>query len=227
MATFRDVVTDALVVSVAGGIIYFSGWAFLSNYLSAFGIDPTQVSIPLTTVLVYAFRVLQSPWLLGYLAFVLIIGSVCIVWARAKSLLTPPRWERRTWHYAFWPVALILSLGLASFTLFAVNWIAGNRATELAAEVWLGNRPETIVEVTREGSFAGSELARRYFGCARSGLMRLIIGLPDRTYLLCRSDIQPCQRALVFAITNEGRIAAVTDWQRPSGTREEACEKPI
>lgn len=214
----RTLISDALVASAAMGIVYFSGWAFLSSYLNAFGIDPTQVSLPLTTVLVYAFRVLQSWWLIAGLClaavgvgFWVAYGKRLFAWLGCRRCVLPAN--------------LFITLMVAAGTLFAINWAAEIRALELARDVWLGNRPATVLLLTKTASEEESELADQYPNCVNAGLMRLIIGLPTKSFLLCPSPIQLCRRALVFSITDEGRVAAVTDWQRPSNTGEKRCEK--
>ena len=64
MGAIRAALLDAVVAALTLALVYFAGWASLSSYLDSFGIDYTQVSIPLTTVLVYAFTPLSNVWLL-------------------------------------------------------------------------------------------------------------------------------------------------------------------
>lgn len=169
-------------------IVFFSGWAYLSSYIGEFGVDATEVTVPLPTVLVYAFSPLKSPRVLFFLAISL-GGWLASGYFREKECRNQ--------------IVLVAALvGLVIF-LFVIRDAAQGKARTMAHLVWTGDKAFSVpVLITphQDEAYDAFEKCRD-----RRGL-RQIIGLPDRMYLLCRDKYYPCERGRMFVVSNAGVI---------------------
>lgn len=190
MAAVREALVDAVVAALPVAVVFFSGWAYLSSYLGEFGIDATQVSVPLTTVLVYAFIPLQSWWLLGYLAICLVFGQILAAYAGQSELAAN--------------LAISVALAALVLLLFIVKWVASIDAAQMANFVWEGEKSHTIATVS--SPLQPSEVHTYYESCREERRLRQIIGFTDQMYLLCRDKDMPLWRGRMYLISSSGNI---------------------
>ncbi|RWP51362.1 hypothetical protein [Mesorhizobium sp.] len=175
---------EAIAAVIPVTLVYFSGWAYLSTYVGEFGIDATQLEVSFPTVLVYAFHPLQS-W--PVFLFVVVVALVAIVTFKVGVR-----------SQAFWWTSIGISFVLA---LIVISYAAKNSAFEMAENVWRGQKIQSFANVNSSGQdIAG------YRSCQTELRLRQIIGLPNRLFLLCRSAKTPCDRGVMFAIGEDGRI---------------------
>ncbi|RUU12962.1 hypothetical protein EOD23_05955 [Mesorhizobium sp. USDA-HM6] len=208
MNGIRSALVDAVIAALPVAIVFFSGWAYLSSYLGEFGVDATEVTIPLPTVLVYAFSPLKSPRVLFFLGISL-----------AAWLVSEGYGEKTACRNQ---ITLVTSLvGLVIF-LFVVRDAAQAEARTMAKFVWEGDKALSVPVLVspHEGeAYAAFEQCRD-----RRGL-RQILGLPDRMYVFCRDKYYPCQRGRMFVVSTSGSIiySALKFNEREPGEKE--CEK--
>ncbi|TCU38756.1 hypothetical protein EV129_104363 [Rhizobium azibense] len=207
MASMRQALVDAVVAALPVAIVFFSGWAYLSSYLGLFDVDATQVSIPFTTVLVYAFIPLKSWVVLGYLILCLGVAQYAI--SRAK----PPA------YFGF--ASLVVPAVALVLLLFLVQWAARVEAREMADFVWKGEKSITIpVLSTQESPDAAYSV---YKQCQNERRLRQIIGFTDQMFLLCRDEDLPCWRGTMFAISNSGVITYSAGRRYKPAAGDERC----
>lgn len=190
MGAIRTALLDAVVAALPVAFVYFAGWAYLSSYLDAFGIDYTQVNIPLTTVLVYAFTPLSNGWLL-FAAAVLGLGWQCVALC--------PKYRKFQGRIAvsFWAAVLVAAM-------FAVKCVATFEANIRAADVWQGRK--SISQVILSKSDTAEVGYSKYAECRASESNRQILGLPEQTFLLCLNRSWP-DNAILFVVKADGTIA--------------------
>jgi hypothetical protein len=187
----RQAIQDAVLAVLPIALVYFSGWAYLSNYLGGFGIDATAVNIPIDTVLVYAFRPLYSWQIIGLLSF----------FSASASAVRYSRFARRVWiklDLFFVAIALIVAL-------VTINYTSTVKSDALIESVWNGDRPRTTATAESPADHIDD-----YKVCATDRRLSKVIELPDRVYVLCRSEIQPCDRGILFLVGNDGRLISRT-----------------
>lgn len=88
MGAIRTALMDAIAAALPVAVVYFAGWAYLSSYLAEFGIDATQVEVPFSTVLVYAFRPLSYGWPQAWLFALVITLAVAISFREIPNWIT-------------------------------------------------------------------------------------------------------------------------------------------
>ncbi|MGX5842882.1 hypothetical protein ACWGTI_19365 [Mesorhizobium sp. ArgA1] len=206
MNGIRGALVDAVIAVLPIAIVFFSGWAYISSYIGEFGVDATEVTVPLPTVLVYAFSPLKSPRVLFFLAICL-AGWLASEYFREKECRNQ--------------ILLVASLvGLVIF-LFVIRDAAQNEARTMAQFVWTGDKAFSVpVLITphQDEAYDAFEKCRD-----RRGL-RQIIGLPDRMYLLCRDKYYPCERGRMFVVSNTGAIIYSAIKRREPEAGEKNCE---
>ncbi|RWM77185.1 MAG: hypothetical protein EOR81_19310 [Mesorhizobium sp.] len=211
MNGIRSALIDAVVAALPVAIVFFSGWAYLSSYLGEFGVDATEVTVPLSTVLVYAFIPLASAWVLIFLA-VCLIGALLVAYSGKGG----------TNSEKVGPFVLSTSLvALVSF-LFIVKGVAAGEARTMATFVWTGDKAQSVpVVITPHppGPYADFEQCRD-----RRGL-RQIIGFPDRMYVLCRDTDLPCIQGRMFVVSTAGAIIYSALKNRGFKEGDKNCEK--
>lgn len=200
----RAALYDAIAAALPIAIVYFAGWAYLAKYLAEFGIDATQVSITLSTVLVYAFVPLRSGGAMVY-------GLLALAVIGYMTTTQIPKTVRRLG-------VLFAILGTCLF-LFVIDAAAARAARGMAKHVWRGEKSISVPVLS--SSADGSETAK-YKICADDGRLRQIIGLTDGMYVLCRDKYIPCYYGLMFAISIEGRIIYTAE-RRRQPERDEKC----
>lgn len=174
--SLKEVIIETAAVAMLAGAFYFAGWAYLSHYFVAFGIDITEVDIPLNTVLVFAFRPLKNIWLLLSL----------MAWFGLALLYVN---QKQTWQQKFpvlWSPAFIFPAAVALTAAFflVVDWSASSRAQESARNVWIGHRVKPAIPLN---SNAGGDTDSYNQCLARHGFVQ-VFAVPERTYLLCPSE---------------------------------------
>ncbi|MCJ8517742.1 hypothetical protein ABID21_000745 [Pseudorhizobium tarimense] len=188
MNTVRTALYEAIAAALPIAIIYFAGWAYLVKYLAEFGIDATQVSIALSTVLAYAFVPLKSGGVIMYCAVALFVIGYLVTTRVHKTV------KRLSFIFAI--------VGLALF-LFVIDDAAARAAAKMAKHVWNGQKSISIPVLNQP---ATNDAASIFQTCSKERRLRQIIGLTDEMYVLCRDAYFPCSYALMFAINKEGRI---------------------
>jgi hypothetical protein len=200
----RTALYDAIAAALPIAIVYFAGWAYLAKYLAEFGIDATQVSITLSTVLVYAFVPLKTVGVIAY----------CLVALAVVGYMTTtqiPKTARR--------LSLLFAIVGTCLFLFVIDDAAARAAHGMAKHVWRGEKSISIPVLSSSAS--GHETAI-YKMCAEDGRLRQIIGLTDGMYILCRDKYAPCYYGLMFAISLDGRIIYTAERRRPR-EKDEKC----
>jgi hypothetical protein len=200
MGAIRAALLDAFVAALPVALVYFAGWAYLSSYLDAFGIDYTQVNIPLTTVLVYAFTPLSNIWLL--VGFILIIGT----WQVASLKPSCRRLQGRI-AVSFWAVILV-------FAMIAIKFVAAQEAAMRAANVWQGRKSISQAILSRKDDLEVGY--KKYADCRASDSIRQILGLPEQIFLLCLNKNWP-EYAILFVIKADGTISYYAKRQNRHG----------
>ncbi|AZO24781.1 hypothetical protein EJ070_31690 [Mesorhizobium sp. M1E.F.Ca.ET.045.02.1.1] len=190
---------EAIAAVIPVTLVYFSGWAYLSSYVGEFGIDATQLEVSFPTVLVYAFHPLQS-W--PVILFVLIAALVAIA-----------AFKLGVRNQAFWWSSISISLVLA---LIVISYAAKNSAAEMVENVWRGQKIQSFANV--------NSADQEYTRCANELRLRQIIGLPTRLFLLCRSAKTPCDRGVMYAIGDDGRIIYTANEIRSDIRVRQICE---
>ncbi|MEX2376006.1 MAG: hypothetical protein WD942_10555 [Dehalococcoidia bacterium] len=200
-------IRDAAIAVAPLAGAYFSGWAYLSKYLNAFGIDPTQADIPIPTILVYASRPLYTVHFLIFLILVI-------------AFLYGIRFISDKWFIfgrGAWAAAVS-----AGFFLLAVHWISQMKADEIVAAVWNGERPKTVALVQEDAE--PERVLSGYMTCARSKRLVQVIGFPDKLYLLCRGELRPCSRGALYSVSTDGKLVSITELAREKEVSDGSCE---
>ncbi len=190
MGAIRAALLDAVVAALPVALVYFAGWAYLSSYLDAFGIDYTQVNIPLTTVLVYAFTPLSNVWLL--IALGVLVGGWQLV-----ALNPGCRKFQSRIAVSFWAIVLVAAM-------IAIKLVAAFEADLRAADVWHGRKSISQVILSKSDSLEVGY--RKYSECRASDSVRQILGLPEQVFLLCLNKNWP-DNAILFVVKADGTIA--------------------
>ncbi|MCY1667032.1 hypothetical protein [Rhizobium sp. SL86] len=190
MGAIRAALLDAVVAALPVALVYFAGWAYLSSYLDAFGIDYTQVNIPLTTVLVYAFTPLSNVWLLFATAF--LIGG----WQLLALIPKCRKFQGR--------VAVSFSAIILVVAMLTIKYVAAFEANVRVADVWLGRK--SISQVVLSRSDAAEVGYSKYAECRASDSNRQILALPEQTFLLCLNKKWP-DNAILFVVKGDGTIS--------------------
>jgi hypothetical protein len=211
MASFRETVVETAMAALPVAVVYFAGWAYLSSYLAEFGIDSTQVDIPLTTVLVYSFRALYSWWIGGMAVLFIILHKAIKHIDRPYSL--------RRWVEDNEALIYLVLLVVATVVVYHVSKDA---AADRAVSVWHGERPKTFATVS--STVRDQTVTDEYKQCWDEKRLEQIIGFKDQMYLLCRHPALPCSRGLVFLVTSAGDIILRQSIYREAGAQEAGCE---
>ncbi|MES0166207.1 hypothetical protein NKJ87_09430 [Mesorhizobium sp. M0027] len=208
MNGIRGALVDAVVAALPVAIVFFSGWAYLSSYLGEFGVDATEVTIPLSTVLVYAFNPLESPRVLLFIAICLVVGLL-IGWCLGKTESSRPF------------IICLALVGLVVF-LFIIKNAAIAEARTMSNFVWTGDKAMSVpVLVTPHPE----DPYREFEQCRDRRGLRQIIGFPDRMYVLCRDTYFPCMRGRMFVVASGGVIIYSAFQSRKFNKGEQVCEK--
>ncbi|UCI23995.1 hypothetical protein [Mesorhizobium sp. B2-8-5] len=192
---------EAIAAVVPVALVYFSGWAYLSSYVGAFGIDATQLDVGFPTVLVYAFPPLQS-WTLLIFA-IIVIGVAALVY----------KFGVRTQLF-WWPYVVVLLVS----ALFVISYVAKESANEMAENVWRGKKVQAFANVS-----SGGPSADQYKLCQSDFRLHQIIGLANRLFLLCRSALTPCDRGVMYVINDDGRIIYTANEIRRDVNARQIC----
>ncbi len=203
----RAALIDAVIAALPLAVIFFSGWAYLSSYLGEFGIDATEVTVPLQTVLVYSFAPLKSWRVLLYLAF-------CML-----CLLFVVNYARNTWSFDS-VSASIMAIALVVL-LFVVEGSATAAARTMANFVWTGHKAMSVPVLSKSPTDPAYVDLRQ---CLDKRRVRQIIGFPDRMYLLCRDEFLPCLRGRMFVVSASGTIMYSTLQSHQFRKGEAGCE---
>lgn len=206
MGSARTALIDAVVAALPVALVYFSGWAYLTSYLAQFGIDATQLDISFTTVLVYAFIPLQDYKVISIIFVIIAIGFVAYLLDYYKKITAI--------------LGIIIVLLIILF-LFVVKSAAAISAKEMADNVWRGDKAQAIAVINPDQKDEPAVVA--YNTCRDGRRLRQIIGLSDQMFILCRSNVSPCDRGTMFAINKEGRISYVADKVRGDVNVREIC----
>ncbi|MEI9422020.1 hypothetical protein O7A70_12655 [Mesorhizobium sp. Cs1299R1N1] len=198
----RGALGEAIVAALPVALVYFSGWAYLTSYLGEFGIDATQIDVSFTTVLVYAFVPLKA-W---YILLMLLVIVALVLAALLFELHSDDQHKgRKTTASALESLAAVAVVIL----LFAIKSAAGGAAKEMAHDVWKGFKSQSVAMLG--DAKVNADAVALYDACRHERRLRQIIGLPNQLFLLCRSNVDPCNRGTLFVVNNEGRIIYIAD----------------
>ncbi|MDX8496902.1 hypothetical protein RFM99_00575 [Mesorhizobium sp. VK4C] len=175
---------EAIAAVVPVALVYFSGWAYLSSYVGVFGIDATQLDVGFPTVLVYAFRPLQS-WSLLVFAIIVVSLAALVYKLGVRSQLF------------WWPYIVVFLVS----ALFVISYVAKESANEMAENVWRGQKVQAFANIS-----SGGPSEDQYKLCQNDLRLHQIIGLANRLFLLCRSALTPCDRGVMYVVNDDGRI---------------------
>ncbi|MDX8464208.1 hypothetical protein RFM26_00680 [Mesorhizobium sp. VK23B] len=221
MGGIRTALVDAVIAAIPVALVYFSGWAYLTSYLGNFGIDATQIDISFTTVLVYAFVPLQA---FCVLSLFLLLAALTLA-AFLFELHAKDQNDKANKTIA--SVIVFVSTVLFVCLLFVIKGAAVDAAKEMAHNVWKGSKSQSIPTLAGVGNDDKANdmkaVAELYRTCRDGRRMRQIIGLPDQMFLMCRSDVDPCNRGTLFAVSKEGRIIYTADKVREDIDVEKIC----
>ncbi|RVC41667.1 MAG: hypothetical protein E5V60_15635 [Mesorhizobium sp.] len=216
MGGVRAALVDAVIAAIPVALVYFSGWAYLTSYLGEFGIDATQIDISFTTVLVYAFVPLQAFYVLA-LFFLLAVLTLA---AFLFELYAKDQNDKRNKTIA--AIIAFVSALLFVCLLFVIKGAAVDAAEDMAHNVWKGSKSQSIPTL---GSSGNDEkvVADLYRACRDGRRLRQIIGLPDQMFLMCRSEVDPCNHGTLFVVNKDGRITYTADKVRRDIDAEKIC----
>lgn len=189
MRSIRAALMDAVVAALPVAIVYFAGWAYLSSYLGAFEIDATQVTIPVTTVLVYAFRPISDLRVL--------IPAIVILLAWQYVALNPKlrKIQIRT--------SMTVGVLLLVMMMFTLRYVASDLALEMAEFVWKGEKSISNPVLSKNNT---SEVSyKKYADCEINDEMRQVIGFPDQMFVLCVNKKWP-GNGVLFLVGSTGTI---------------------
>ncbi|MER9657235.1 hypothetical protein NKJ26_27775 [Mesorhizobium sp. M0152] len=211
MNGIRGALVDAVIAALPIAIVFFSGWAYLSSYLGEFGVDATEVTVPLSTVLVYAFIPLESPRVLIFLMICLVV-TILIAYGGISG----------TNEEGVNPFVISLSFIALVLFLFIIKSAAVGEARAMANFVWTGDKAQSVpVLITPHAE----EPYREFEQCRERRGLRQIIGFPDRMYVLCRDTDLPCLRGRMFVVSSAGAVIYSALQNHSFNEGEEGCEK--
>lgn len=215
MGGIRTALVEALIAALPVAFVYFSGWAYLTSYLGQFGIDATQFDVSFTTVLVYAFVPLQSWYVLSTICGIAALGFVGFLLEfnskEASKLL-------RSFAAGFGLSAIVLAVVL----LFVIRNAASTAAKDMSDNVWKGDKSQSVVPLVDPKKDDPS--VKLYNACREGRRLRQIIGLPSQLFLMCRSEVDSCNRGTLFAISLEGKILYSADKVREEINDRKICQ---
>ncbi len=206
MNSVRTALYEAVAAALPIAIVYFAGWAYLAKYLAEFGIDATQVTIALSTVLVYAFVPLNSG---GVIVFILTALAVA---GYMMTTILPKTAKRLSAIFAIFAIGLFL---------LVIDDAAARAASSMAMHVWKGEKSISVPVLTMAES---SKETAVFKTCSEERRLRQIIGLTDEMYVLCRDRYLPCAYGLMFAISKDGKIIYTAE-RRRQPEKNEICSR--
>ncbi|MER9797509.1 hypothetical protein NKJ36_10225 [Mesorhizobium sp. M0142] len=219
MGGMRTALADAVIAAIPVALVYFSGWAYLTSYLGEFGIDATQIDVSFTTVLVYAFVPLQAFWVLSIMLLLAALTLIVFI----LELHSKDRNDKINKAVA----SIIAFLSLISAVLFVcllfvIKSAAVDAAKDMAHNVWKGSKSQTFPTLSNMGTDEKA-VVELYRACRDGRRLRQIIGLTGETFLICRSDVDPCNRGTLFLVNKDGRIVYTADKVREDIDAEKIC----
>lgn len=219
MGGMRTALADAVIAVFPVALVYFSGWAYLTAYLGEFGIDATQIDVSFATVLVYAFVPLQAFWVLSLILLLAVMTLVLFI----LELYSKDQNSKINKTVA--SVIAFLSLITAVLfvcLLFVIKSAAVEAAKDIAHNVWKGSKSQTFPTLVNAGNDE-KVVVELYRACRDGKRLRQIIGLTGETFLICRSDVDPCNRGTLFLLNKDGRIVYTADKVREDIDAEKIC----
>lgn len=78
-------ITDFIIVTAPGLLLYFLGWAYLSYYLFLFGVNPSELKLDPQTVFINSYIPLY--WLVASNFILSILSVIVFYFLRLHSLL--------------------------------------------------------------------------------------------------------------------------------------------
>ncbi len=214
MGAVRTALVEALFAALPVALVYFSGWAYLTSYLGQFGIDATQFDASFTTVLVYAFVPLQSWWVLGVIGAIILLGFVgFLIEFNSKD----DSKVLRSVAAGLGVSAMVLVVAL----LFVIKAAASDAAREMSDNVWKGDKSQSVVPLVDPKK--DDAAIKLYNACREGRRLRQVIGLPNQLFLMCRSDVDECNRGTLFAISTDGKVLYTADKVREGINDRKIC----
>jgi hypothetical protein len=189
-----ETVKHALVTALPISFLFFTGWSFFSAYLGTFGIDITEVDLPLQTMLVFSFRTLNT-----WEAFVTGVLSLLLLslgyYYRNISI-----GENRQFL-----ILVILIIGIVA--VFKVLGVLAELSARAASEqVWQGIRAPIEARLSIEEEKRSSLIVQDYITCrSRRGLTN-VFSTTSKSFLLCRTSNEATESGMMYTMDNTGII---------------------
>ncbi|RUW98961.1 hypothetical protein EOA30_24895 [Mesorhizobium sp. M8A.F.Ca.ET.059.01.1.1] len=219
MGGMRAAFANAVIAAIPVVLVYFSGWAYLTAYLGEFGIDATQIDVSFTTVLVYAFVPLQKLWVLSVILLLAVMAFGLFI----LELYSKDQNDKLN-KTVVSVIALLSLIAAVVFVclLFVIRGAAVDAARDMAHNVWKGSKSQTFLTLVNTGNDEKA-VVELYRACRDGRRLRQIIGLTGEMFLICRSDVDPCNRGTLFLVNKDGRIVYTADKVREDIDAEKIC----
>jgi hypothetical protein len=228
--------TDFVIVTTPGLLLYFLGWAYLSYYLFLFGIAPSELKLAAQTVFVNSYvqlyglverplNLLMSS-LLGFL-FVLFVWSF-LNWIALHTTWRPVSSLSSTWRTIYFTVIFFFVLVVFfNFVLIPVGRAsarstANERWSGLGQEITVILNPEKITVILNpenksmnpgpspdtDKNSISAQWIKNFTSCQNRGALVSVFSDDSTLFLLCRAQDDP-HSGIVFEVTKEkGLISA-------------------
>jgi hypothetical protein len=204
---------EIILVTIPAVILYFVGWVYLNAYLSAFGINVSELDLDIQTIFIYAFPptriLLQSFW--PYILLALLI-TIIFIYLVASNLSKPLlRSLKQFWnHFTTGSVGFrifciyIVTLFVAVAALPAIRWAAFHAAQQkwktesFHVEALLKESEKTIQQ----------QWVDNYNKCTERHALDLIMSDKESYYLLCTSSLDRSS-GIVYEVRREVGLVSI------------------
>jgi len=212
--------SDIVLVTIPAVMTYLIGWAYLHYYLSAFGIEESELELDLETILVYAAPPLSAVFGDHWVLWVLFIVVALI----ARAMIDRQRRKAAAAAAAAGVPAPVvhdtrepLVHGLVALALLIVLVRAAvpyvkDLAQERARDRWerLAVRIQTVL---KEGE-PRSGAQKNYATCLEQGRLDLLFADRNRYFMLCRSTVDTSVGLIFEVARDEAALVSVREARR-------------
>jgi uncharacterized membrane protein YidH (DUF202 family) len=202
--SLRDFAISALPVA----ILYFCGWAYLSFYLSAFGINIGELGLDIQTVFVYSFSPIYVLATQQTSVVIIALGLYTALYIiyRATRRRNKATSEERQFSLSFYDILSYFLFGLVVFLalLIPIRWGADYKSQHL----WSHGGTFTDAAPALAKSTPDLTWSESYASCRERRELSLIFSSGDRFYLLCRDSGNQTQ-GLVFELKGPSDLRSV------------------
>jgi len=201
--SLRDFAISVLPVA----ILYFCGWAYLSFYLSAFGINIGELGLDIQTVFIYSFSpiyVLATQQTSVVIIALGLYAALYIIYRATRRRNKAP--EEHQLSLSFYDILSYFLVGLALFLslLIPIRWGANYKSQNL----WSHGGTFTDAAPALTKSTPDLTWSENYASCRERRELSLIFSTGDRFYVLCRDSGNQAQ-GLVFELNGPSDLRSV------------------